>query len=195
MQPFFAFRALFDLLRSRAILLAVLFLASVPMLHGCGLIDNAHASVSDPSVFAQATSVTSTPAAAPGLFDGLFAHFVPGLIAFALNPLTWGVILGLVWLLFIKKRAWAATVASAAHTAFHVVEDLKATGLLPAGAAKVDVALEKFIAILDAQGLTASDEAIELAKLAWSSLNFQQGQAQANVAAIANAAKSAAPTP
>lgn len=73
-----------------------------------------------------------------------------------------------------KNLARLAAVQKAVSSAFNIVEDMKAQGTLPAGAAKAEVALAQMTKILDAQNVTATDAEVLLAKAAWSAAHGAQ---------------------
>jgi hypothetical protein len=115
---------------------------------------------------------------------------LPALLRIALDPTFISVALAIV--VILVKRASAvrgAQIEAAVSAAFHIVEDLKKTGVLPAGAAKPVLALEKLQEITSNQKITLTDAEIELAKAAWSAMHG----AQTGVAAADNAAPAKAP--
>jgi hypothetical protein len=126
-----------------------------------------------------------------GIVAAAAATVLPVLLSFALNPATWGVVAGLIYILTIRGHAMQAKVDQAISAAFYVVEDLKQQGKLPGYADKPRVALEKLKEILDTQGITWKDEIGELAKVLWSSMHGASNHAAAAqaVQALADAVK------
>ncbi len=135
-------------------------------------------------------AATVQPAAkAPGVFERLV---LPRLIDAALDPKVWGALAMCLWFVFKHYfAARAAKVQAAIEMAFHVVEDLKATGMLPDGVTKPVVALEQLHLLLGQQGVTATDAEVALARAAWSAMHGQQKAGGLVVEAVPVAAPAA----
>lgn len=153
---------------ARAILIPLALMGAFAVLFAVdGCEHAAHAAVDGPAV-AAAPAVEAAPS--------VFATVVLPAIVHVLTDPTFLAALGglLMFWLRSKSAARADKVQSAIDMAFHVVEDLKATGKLPANLDKPTAALGQLHAILAVQGVTATDAEITLAKAAWSALHGQQ---------------------
>lgn len=92
---------------------------------------------------------------------------------------------GGIYLRFIKGTARAQLVEDLSKRAFNIVEDLKAQGRLPPGAAKPVIALEQLAKMLNAHGLTLTSGIEDLARAIWSSMHAPDNAGPASTTEIA----------
>lgn len=109
------------------------------------------------------------------------------LLAFVANPVVWGIIALIIFVVLISKTKHATVIRDAAVHAYHIVEGMAARGEIPPGLTKETEALKKFAALLETQGYKVTDAVIELAKLLWASYASQQNQAAAAIKSGATA--------
>lgn len=110
--------------------------------------------------------------------DVLHAVVLPALLKALLDPTVWAAVFGVLYAVAAHYK-WSRLqkVKAAVETVFHVVEDLKATGVLPAGADKPTVALEKLEEVLSHDSIDVTPAVAALAKASWSAMHGQQATA------------------